>query len=336
MKKVTYLVGAGASANSLPVQANISQQISKLQANIISNSLFSSTSDNAPLAANLPHTNLLINELIEDLQWLSEQSSINGSVDTYARQLYFMKEKHLLKRLKNVYSTFFVITQSLEIPDRRYRPLINSIITEELQIKDNVKILSWNYDFQIEKILAEYLKTTTLKQTQTKLRIHSGFQYSLSENISMFKLNGTVGYENMNPFDTELNPSNNNRQVHMNILRNYGVVKYSHENYDSTLSFAWETKDHLHLILNEIKETEILICIGYSFPDYNREIDIRLISQMSSNLEEIYIQDPNANDLKQQLQNHLRIFGSFAENINIIPLSNTDKFYIPTMLLTKQ
>ncbi|MBR4962482.1 MAG: hypothetical protein IKY54_01100 [Muribaculaceae bacterium] len=114
---------------------------------------------------------------------------------------------------------------------------------------------------------------------------------------------------------------------------------YKNKNYtNSKISFAWDNEKFLTLnfreaIKNAIGDAKTLVIIGYTFPFFNRNID-RMLFDFMPNLEKIYIQDPNANQIIQNLEpiysrNHP--FLSKLKN-NIIPKTNTDQFYLPPEL----
>ena len=81
------------------------------------------------------------------------------------------------------------------------------------------------------------------------------------------------------------------------------------------LNFSWETPEdfeHLYSNYSKVKdyaiqimrETDILVIIGYSFPLFNRNVDNELIKAAIENhqAKKIYIQDRNAIELKSVLQ----------------------------------
>ena len=71
-----------------------------------------------------------------------------------------------------------------------------------------------------------------------------------------------------------------------------------------------------------------LVVIGYTFPFFNRNIDRTLFDAMK-NLKTIYIQDPNAENL---IQNIRPVLSDRHSQTKIIPLTNVDQFYLPAEL----
>ena len=99
----------------------------------------------------------------------------------------------------------------------------------------------------------------------------------------------------------------------------------------TTLKFAWENNYASKTLIEEAKQrtidTEILVVIGYSFPDYNRLIDRALLGNMNS-LKTVYVMDSERNiDLRI---NELR-----KMNVNSFIVhkhSDFSKFVIPNEL----
>lgn len=82
-------------------------------------------------------------------------------------------------------------------------------------------------------------------------------------------------------------------------------------------NFAWENDSrYFHKYSGHAKnietaemiaaETEILVVIGYSFPVFNREIDVLIFNRMR-NLKKVYIQDKNPDRIKSTMENAFKI-----------------------------
>jgi hypothetical protein len=123
------------------------------------------------------------------------------------------------------------------------------------------------------------------------------------------------------------------------------------------ITFAWEkdseTKKSLinsYEIAKEIiKDTTILVIIGYSFPFYNREVDNMIFDVLKPSLKKIYYQDPEIdgeflrsrynlpsatkpNTDKISNPNVAHIFRGITPTLTIEHIENTDQFYIPVEL----
>src|SRR5260221_11221717 len=105
MEQVTYLFGAGASQKAVPIQVEMSKKIYEMRQFLSDGNFYFSKGVNS-------NGNKLLQELIVDLTWLENISEENNSVDAYAHLLRIAGDSQNLKKLKNVYSTFFVLHQA--------------------------------------------------------------------------------------------------------------------------------------------------------------------------------------------------------------------------------
>src|SRR6266542_4831147 len=103
-KKITYLLGAGASCEALPVVENFGKRIRALGYNV---------ADKFPLPSNSNATNMR-NEMSRQFVELAKSSSHHQSVDTYAKLLYLTKKTIELELLKINLSMFFILEQSMK------------------------------------------------------------------------------------------------------------------------------------------------------------------------------------------------------------------------------
>lgn len=198
---------------------------------------------------------------------------------------------------------------------------------------ENVKILSWNYDFQVELAAAQ------IGVMEDVEHIESTFTYSPStflsypnldptfrdyDSLSLIHLNGIAGFfksSNLKRASAFQKKYSENMDLLASFLK---------ENADKTqLHFAWEKSEYHSELMDHVKSmidgTTILVVIGYSFPFFNREIDKQIFNSIKNTtaFERIYYQDPilTGQQLKSQFQ--------LSPNIDITHISNTNNFYIP-------
>ena len=137
MQKITYLLGAGASAEVLPVIKNFTKELLEV----------------ADEFQNNPDFGILDNEkhiLCNDFRWLAENSAKFMTPDNFAKFLY-LTNRNELKKLKKVLSFFFILKQFKENKyDKRALVFLTTILNSINQFPKDVKILNWNYDFQIQ------------------------------------------------------------------------------------------------------------------------------------------------------------------------------------------
>jgi hypothetical protein len=345
MSKIVYLFGAGASfgkraendrdeiLEGLPIVTEFSTQINKLIVRI--------QSQDTELKSQHKAKPEEVLKLIDELNWLKESSENHHTVDTFAKKLRVSEggvtNEYL--RLKAAISAFLTLLQLLNKPDSRYDAFFANILGNSYHTLPNgVSILSWNYDCQFEIAHAAYSKRKNLNSIWDDLNISGKTTKSSSDNnipFSITKLNGTALMYEENHFNSKFFDAFFNRQGMSEI--NY--VSMTHINYSgaenvrNALSFAWEGYDNEFekKYLSKVIDTEILVIIGYSFPYFNREVDRKIIRNMT-NLKKVYIQDPFSEDVKENFEAVLSVEQlEKVENnqIKIVLKKNTKQFVIP-------
>ena len=102
MQQVTYLIGAGASANCVPTVDKIPQilavVIDALQENLLEGKYVDIEERSKQDLQRL---------MIKDLTWLFTESSRHASIDTFAKKLWLKEEWDQLRKLKFTSSVFF-------------------------------------------------------------------------------------------------------------------------------------------------------------------------------------------------------------------------------------
>lgn len=331
MKKITYLFGAGASANAIPVVADIPSSFNR----IIENKL-----NGFSLSEGLSET---FDKFIKDIEWLKKECASCKSVDVYARRLHLKKQKDELERLKNALSVWFTLIQLMNKPDNRYDSFFANILKDSNDgFPNNMTILSWNYDCQFElnymKYLLSWNEESILKASKDlKILTKNCFgTYDIDcdlDEFSIVKLNGSAAIGNRAKqvfYYTPYFKQDDDTKVIDEIIYNYQQlsppVPESYSGNQNLLSFAWEDDQgsFMPCISKVVDKTEILVVVGYSFPYLNRSIDIEIINSMPL-LKIVYIQDPNADGVIEELQDII----SAEKNIQIIPRYKVSDFYLP-------
>ena len=235
MPNVTYLIGAGASANAIPIVSFINTRIEELLSKIDSYKIIAHIKDSRRSLL-LPNTQKLeesvlesnyhniVDEIIGDLTWLSTASKEHSTIDTLAKKYYLTGDFTSLDRLKKSLITFFTLEQYLFWPshpneeegyffkknpiDKRYDSFIASVAKRsdnDLVLNGNIKILSWNYDSQLELCLKKFLpQPNELNLIKKKFQIHPNFQSYNKKSVALdfkrfalIKLNGTAVWEDV-------------------------------------------------------------------------------------------------------------------------------------------
>lgn len=312
---ITYLLGAGASFNSVPTVEELSKSFKKLahQCKRISFGV-------PTLKKHIEHNE----RFIDGLNKLYKQSEIFGTVDTYAKKLA-LNGNDGLDDLKAVLSIFFVIWQEVEkrvqlmgdptnnkvykIIDKRYHSILSNFLKKTdkgIQLPPNFRFISWNYDIQLERAI----------QSFTGYEIHDVFrefevypyktELPTDKTASIVHLNGIAGLYKTNEGTIQSLFNRGPRETLGNVLENIlfflESTRRGQIDHNSHFSYAWEedeiSKQAIVHANNIMASTEVLVIIGYSFPAFNSEVDKQLFESLrtSHKLKKIYYQDPNASE----------------------------------------
>ncbi len=346
-EKVLYFLGAGASAEALPiVKDSADGKVKGLPTAMIEMAAFMEqhTFDDA--------TKPFIDQFILHLQLLAKESISFTTIDTYAKHLY-LTNRDELEKLKITVSLFFCIEQLyFKKLDKRYLIFLTTIL-DTLIFPENIKILTWNYDFQMELTGYRYAREMIHYDDRTGVTISNNglLNYfppagntfpSFADNANynafqMLHLNGIAGiynirktYQNDNVFiKVDANTEECLQQI---------VDQFLHVGKEKIhlLQFAWEkgnTSASVHMnkkmlfAENMVSDTTILVVIGYSFPFFNRNVDKQIFNKLkeSNKLKKIYFQDPflDGSFLRSQFD---------LGEISIEHIKRTDSFFVPAEL----
>ena len=226
--------------------------------------------------------------------------------------------------------------------DTRYENFFAAILDSQRKIPESVKILTWNYDSQIEMALHAFQSDTTRNSTtayniKTQYGIlakNSRDDFPLDKKMIVM-LNGTASFRNAVGESIPLFDNSNDitfvSLVDVVTKKVQGYTEtFSANNVEySNLSFAWENdfegaNSFIGKVQDITKETTSLAIIGYSFPMFNREVDRKIIQNMVK-LKTVYIQDPNAQNIRDR-------FKAIRDNIsdeNISLNGDTKQFVFP-------
>lgn len=315
MAEVTYLFGAGASNGILPLSDQIKSNILEIE------TLFKTLCEDYPLDTKIiidrkeykKSESEIYDEILADFKWLQEIADSNKSIDSYAKRLAIRnrhEEWELLRRLKIIFALYLNLIQINGRYDPRYEVFLSALHTSQ-GFRDDLTILSWNYDLQFE-LAFHVLKPSRgirPKRQELGIKVKGGRNINGRSRNRIYKLNGDCMFSSLRRRDEYLFIDvidKIDKTSIKNLLTNYTLLKYF-DHHETNLSFAWEEdymeneENILHTILNRINDTIQLVVIGYSFPDFNKEIDIQLIGAMEK-LETIYIQNPSPRTILEKLK----------------------------------
>ena len=277
-----------------------------------------------------------LDKLIEDLTWLKTESSNHATIDTFAKKLYLKNQRDEFYKVESLLSVFFILEQVINKKDGRYDTFLASVLDAKLIIDDRIKILTWNYDSQFELAYKEYgdAKNKNTKWVRQKLGIKDLKVQDYDVNSTIFKLNGTANF--LEQVDISQHNELSERLLDDLFFSYFGDKDIQVKN--SRVSFAWDnanytTKIYTEALTNAVKDAEVLVVIGYTFPFFNREIDREIFKYMP-NLKKIYIQDPNAEQIISSLDSLYSIQHTSITKVNknVKPITNTAQFYLPPEL----
>ncbi len=310
--KVAYLLGAGASAGggaddgsfSLPTADRLIDDIAGVRKEIGEFKKDISKID----GQEEQETVSKCEEVEQDLDWLIKISKQSNTVDTAAKKLLMSNKNLEYETLKIALSFYFIYRQRYGNIDKRYDNFWATTLSFTNMLK-NIKIFTWNYDSQLELSYQHY------NDSELRIAINPGinvYSRSYDDAAECYKLNGTADYLHVTPAD----------QKHMNVLqeviklqeegkkirtildryykKRIGINEKNNKFFESggsltSIQFAWENREldnkYFQDAKTSMKQCDILIIIGYSFPLVNREIDKELIPWGS--FKKIFVQSPD-------------------------------------------
>jgi len=373
---ITYLLGAGASYNALPVINELPRRLQEFVFSI--NKALTFLEENVVVGVSYVVNKSDFEFLKSEIEWLLNEMDNHKTVDTLAKKFYVLgsRESDLL-RLKKILISYFLYEQSFsssslgdystpnyrakEIPDKRYDSFIATVISKErnnLSLAPNFKIVTWNYDLQFELAYKRYLETPDFKIVQQKLQAipsllfqNEKFQFNQSK-FGLIRINGVAGSLSMDIFDDL--PQFNLFEARRTYIVGRIVHKFANmlKEEMSVFNYSWESKEQFESIHSEkqtlievaqkvMQETDLLVVIGYSFPNFNRSVDKVLLSELKG-LKKVYVQDVNAEEVCELIKSSFELFkwlGSKQfdvdfrtktdEQVPVIPVKGVDQFFIP-------
>jgi len=339
--KITYLVGAGASAKALPtvkstdMTKGMADSLREFAVYLKDNNTFSEENKS------------YIEQITLDINWLAENTEKFGTPDTFAKYLY-LQDRKLLQKLKNVLIFYFTVEQFINNKfDNRTLIFLTTVMQRENIFPTNIKILNWNYDFQFE-LAAETFRKEEFHYSSSGsvhkpplINYYPSLGYEMNVNhstnvkeYSIVHMNGIAGFFFNKDENTILNLHFNSSPKDINEL--VDRIKYENADRQTLFTFAWEKDTNSASLLRKrievarsiIAESDILIIIGYSFPFFNRTIDKAVFDELiiSGKLKKIIYQDP------YKTGEFLRKQFNLPENIDIQHITETENYFVPNEL----
>jgi hypothetical protein len=331
--KVTYIIGAGASAKALPTIKQNSYGIMGFADSL--DYFAESLRTRKDLAET--HRDFVTN-LCKRIKEVAKGTREFGTPDTYAKFLNLKKRESELIELKEVLAIYFLIEQLInKRTDDRVLVFLTTVMEIGEVFPTNIKLLSWNYDIQFQlaaqnfrkeafKKSGAFVKSPPLIEYYPHLGIHSSNDQS--DEFSLIHLNGIAGYYSNGSI--ALNPFHDKNKYDLNeIISKIAEFEIQLQNL---ITFAWEYEPTYNKALQIAKrivlDTDILVVIGYSFPFFNRKVDAEIFESLKSSgtLKKIIYQDPyrTGEFLKTQF--------SLANEVVIEHVKESDNYLVPPEL----
>ncbi len=332
-QKTTYYLGAGASFNALPLAAN-------LQEDILEFLDFFNPYKGSSQGPTIKFSKELYERYLNTLKGIEAYPT----VDTFARALHESKSRFEIQSLGELISLYFILKQfgltrllkdsGMKIStkhseflngafDKRYLSLLSKVYSDG-QLNPNLSIISWNYDCQVEIAMSKYLRLNYYDIWSTiNMYPNNGRANFIPTNKShrIVKLNGSAGLWN-STHNSGINKLQDNIDIDV-------LIKHANanKNLSSTVAYAWDNSDlqknAISIANNIMRETENLVIIGYSFPDFNWELDYTVFKNTS--VKRIYVQVREADF--PQIEYKLKDLVRPVVSIEHFPY--LDEFYLP-------
>lgn len=334
-RKVTYLLGAGASYEAVPVAKAMAKSMQQWVAG---------PATSMPLHV---RQHPQFEPFVRHIQELAVAAEREGGIDAYARVLSLSQHSESIEKLRALKATlscWLLARQRGGKIDKRYVHFLGALARggsgEPVTFDHRSNVVTWNYDLQIELVCSLRLGVPA-DQVVTVLKApppEFGQEIRIdSNNFFLARLNGYAGAHRLGASHPQAGQFQRVLELVLNedsfgsmleILDLYG--KYLDENdLLPAIDFAWEPQSmwsHYleHDVVEALKKTTHLVIIGYSFPAFNAEVDRRLLSTMEPT--NIVIQDPNSGEVTGRLLDLIPEWKS--DSVSLRLLNSCDSFEV--------
>jgi hypothetical protein len=310
-----YYLGAGASKEVLPLASEFPERLTSFASELKEAEPEHHLGD--PPASEDDPWGEPSNALFDAAKWLADEASRHASVDTFAKKLFFRNDEQALRRLKATLSAYLLIEQSRHPAGKRYDAFLATLLERDTErdyprLPENIRIVTWNYDTQLEKSFYGFCEDQRFVQER------------ITANPSIYRVNGccAFGMENRLVWGVTDTPA---WETGIKLFWSYLRDPPANEH----LRFAWEEATGTGALRTGLRLHEVtsIVVIGYSFPYFNREIDHLIFSELAeADLKRVYLQYPKGShaSIEERLGTLLP-----KDNAKIIRVTGTEMFYIP-------
>lgn len=327
MKDITYFFGAGASCQAMPLVNNFNKRFSIFQ-NFMSNQF-------------------TFTEIGTDSIAFANEIKAHSTFDTFFKKLFHQNKNEEIQKFKTVllfyflfehlftydelgYDEDFVIENNKNYKiDPRYEALIAGLlkpIKGKIDFYKNVNFLTWNYDANLLNALRNFISPEKPLNGFISEKFKDGY-FNVNDQINVFHLNGHVAHPILNEIDSQ---DPNKIDNFINVLKNYGKPEL--KPFIDNIKFAWEQDvGSFENLSKKISSSNKIICIGYSFPLFNRIFDSHIFNDKNLEGQQLYIQNLETESVRNILASDLNILtetGSKSEP-SVTYSTNCNSFLIP-------
>ena len=347
--RVVYLLGAGASAQALPMVSQIPKALKEHYDWIWSYAKEGKV--RKEMIEGKPETERakVLGEYLKIISDLKEGSANHESIDTYAKKLFLRSktiraDRQKFTELKIGLAMFMAYLQAKhKVADKRYDGFLASLLSHSsngsLTLPPEVLVINWNYDQQLALALTEYQHHGSIGGAIEQLGMLPLEMIGVRKGpypCRSIHLNGMFACRH--DFD-EIHPlvdwsSNKDEDLLDSMMLFYARLKYSGTMGQGRLllRFAWEVNEQTIAAFKLLDEVlvacEALVVIGYSFPFFNREIDRDIVKRMPA-LKRVYVQAPqkHAEEIARTVETM-----KLPDGCKVETYGNVDKFLLPAEL----
>ncbi|MBL7702028.1 MAG: hypothetical protein JNM14_07240 [Ferruginibacter sp.] len=344
-ENLTYILGAGASYESVPLVKNFARRFMFFVKSM--GELINHPDVSFPDSKN-------IKKLHSFSLGLYKEISSHQSFDTFFKKLFHTQEYARINLYKKVLNIYFLwesatiqngnasendINEKQEGDfikkskiDKRYDALVAGLLVPKkgiIQPYCKVNFLTWNYDLNLLMSLKNYLAPNNTI---------GGFLSSIDKGGGVWKYKEDFTIINMNGYfyRSEINNLTTITNVQINELI-FSIIKEDYfddmviDHDSNLLKFAWESENKLIPIAKLVIDgSSNIVIIGYTFPLYNRLVDLSYLEQSIISHKKIFIQDPNGDIIRQNLIDYYQLKDNQILEKNLKSIKDCDSFYIPS------
>jgi hypothetical protein len=350
MDKITYLTGAGASADAIPVVNDLVEGLRNFERALRKESYSPPHPLGEPRAVLSQKIKVLHETLgiqVTDGRGGMREKKLHSSIDTYAKKLFIIekdsppvhdKDSKFIE-LKILMSLYFSYEQMLNV-DVRYDSFFATVLKDTSnELPQNIRIISWNYDSQFELALSTFKRNGTIEAAAKQLNVVSKYtHYKGAENdaFSIYKINGTANFVKSEEDYSIVKPRGGVGGALYHVVGEYKSWLEDPSKIRSGISFAWENEvvaggnptasPITDKAITSVQGSGTLVIIGYSFPLFNRAVDKKMFKKMRD-LNTIYIQDKYPRTIKERLLSFTDLAGCKFHEV-----TDLDQFVFPSEL----